>query len=103
MPNDAVLQSFNIAFSSIQQGSLDLVSARSQGGPRKLPFVGVVIQKNFKAKLLRYLEGSYNRTARALFPDFPGFREFGLPTGSHEPSAAIDVVESGPGSAAVTS
>ncbi len=53
-----------------------LSGARSRGGPPKLPFVAVIIERQLKAKLLRYLEGTYNRSARVLFPDYAGFGEF---------------------------
>ncbi len=91
--DDSVFQSISVPFTPLEAGSLDLVSARPRGGARKLPFAGIVIKRALKARLLRHLEGSYNRTARELFPDYPGFREFGLPTGSREPSAAVESIE----------
>ncbi|GAB3155434.1 hypothetical protein GCM10027058_27750 [Microbacterium neimengense] len=47
------------------------------GRPRHLPFVAIIISANLKDKLLRYLEGTYNRSARVLFPDYQGYAAFG--------------------------
>lgn len=47
------------------------------GGPKTLPFVAVIISANLKPKLLKYLEGTYNRSARVLFPDYEGYKAFG--------------------------
>lgn len=47
------------------------------GGPKILPFVAIIISANLKAKLLKYLEGTYNRSARVLFPDYEGYKAFG--------------------------
>jgi hypothetical protein len=44
----------------------------------RLPFVAVAIPARFKFRILQRLENSYNRRASVLFPDFSGFREFGL-------------------------
>jgi hypothetical protein len=49
---------------------------RGRGNPANVPFVAVIIKANLKRKLLRYLDGTYNRSAKVLFPDFAGFREF---------------------------
>lgn len=53
-----------------------LTAARVRGAPQRLPFVAIIIKANLKAKLLAYLENTYNRSARVLFPDFAGYREF---------------------------
>ncbi|MFI8634279.1 FRG domain-containing protein [Microbacterium sp. NPDC077663] len=49
---------------------------RQRGRPKDVPFVAVIIKAGLKAKLLRYLENTYNRSARVLFPDYAGFLEF---------------------------
>jgi hypothetical protein len=54
-----------------------LLAERGRGRPSALPYVAVVIKAGLKKKLLRYLEGTYNRSARVLFPDYAGFRDFG--------------------------
>lgn len=54
-----------------------LIEERGVGAPGNIPFVAIIISSAIKAKLLRYLEGSYNRTARVLFPDYAGFLQFG--------------------------
>lgn len=54
-----------------------LMEPRGTGAPRSLPFVAMVIPSGFKARLRKYLEGSYNRSARVLFPDYEGYRQFG--------------------------
>ena len=64
-----------------QRGNPDELAARlganrQRGHPTALPFVAVIINAGLKAKLLRYLEDTYNRTARVLFPDYAGFLEF---------------------------
>lgn len=56
-----------------------LTEDRKRGGPKPLPFVAVIIGAGLKSKLLAYLDGSYNRRAQTLFPDYQGFRDFGLP------------------------
>ena len=42
----------------------------------QLPFVAILVPGQLKNRILQRLENSYNRTARVLFPDFSGFREF---------------------------
>jgi hypothetical protein len=71
-------QSLSIAFHKGHPSDLrqSLLGERSRGGPRKLPFVAIVIAPKLKNKLLMYLERTYNRSARVLFPDYSGFREF---------------------------
>jgi len=54
-----------------------LTEERQRGRPSALPFVAVIIRANLKPKLLRYLESTYNRSARVLFPDYAGFLEYG--------------------------
>jgi hypothetical protein len=54
-----------------------LVAERGRGGPGAMPYVAVVIRSDLKKKLLQYLEGTFNRSARVLFPDYAGFRDFG--------------------------
>ncbi|WP_292708578.1 FRG domain-containing protein [Microbacterium sp. 67-17] len=58
----------------VLQGAL--LNERNAGRPPKVPFVAVIVSSPLKTKLLRYLEGTYNRSARTLFPDFAGFKEF---------------------------
>ncbi|SMQ58021.1 FRG domain-containing protein [Plantibacter sp. VKM Ac-1784] len=53
-----------------------LVAERQRGHPSAMPFVAVIIKAGLKRKLLRYLENTYNRTAKVLFPDYGGFLEF---------------------------
>jgi hypothetical protein len=57
----------------------DLSGPRLRGAPRAVPFVAVGIRSQLKSQLLRSLEGTYNRHARVLFPDFAGFRELDRP------------------------
>jgi hypothetical protein len=54
-----------------------LAEDRPRGKPADIPFVAVIIRSDLKAKLLRYLEATYNRTARVLFPDYTGFLDYG--------------------------
>ncbi|WP_279070901.1 FRG domain-containing protein [Microbacterium lacticum] len=90
-----VFRSFSVPFEPLPQGTLEFDGERGRGAPRRLPFVAVLIKSSLKSKLLRYLDGSYDRSARTLFPDFPGFREFGTAVGGGEPSAAVEIVDSG--------
>lgn len=53
-----------------------LTAEQVRGGPQRLPFVAVIIKAGLKAKLLAYLENTYNRSAKVLFPDFAGYAEF---------------------------
>ncbi len=80
-----VFPSIDIRFVS-RRMPLDLLAPRTVGQPEKLPFVAIVVPSQMKSKLLTHLDGTYNKSARTLFPDFSGFREFGVPSGSHEPS-----------------
>lgn len=50
-------------------------SERSQGAPMRLPFVALIVPARVKAQMRRYLESTYNRTRRVLFPDVAGFAE----------------------------
>jgi hypothetical protein len=54
-----------------------LLAERGRGGPGAMPYMAVVIRSDLKKKLLSYLEGTFNRSARVLFPDYAGFRGFG--------------------------
>lgn len=53
-----------------------LSADRQRGHPSSLPFVAVIIKAGLKKKLLRYLENTYNRSAKILFPDYAGLLEF---------------------------
>lgn len=53
-----------------------LTAERVRGAPQRLPFVAVIINAGLKSKLLKYLENTYSRSPRVLFPDFAGYREF---------------------------
>jgi hypothetical protein len=61
-----------------------LSAERGRGAPRTIPFVALVIRADLKVPLLRYLEGTYNRSARVLFPDWAGLKEFGQNVGERE-------------------
>ena len=67
---------------------LDFTRPRGQGQPVRLPFVAIIIKASLKAQLRTYLKTTFNRSARTLFPDFPGFRTFGTQFGSKEPEDA---------------
>lgn len=41
-----------------------------------IPFIAVKVKSHLKPRIRRILENSYNRSARVLFPDFAGFRDF---------------------------
>jgi hypothetical protein len=47
---------------------------RTSGRPPYMPFVAVIIKSRLKKRLLKILEGTYNRTSRVLFPDYDGYR-----------------------------
>lgn len=53
------------------------MNERGVGEPGGLLFVAIVIKSTLKLKLPRYLDETYNRSARVLFPDYAGFLEFG--------------------------
>lgn len=53
-----------------------LLSERGRGAPGLLPYVAVIINPGLKQKLLRYLENTYNRRPRVLFPDYAGFKDY---------------------------
>lgn len=54
-----------------------LTGTRTQGLPRRMPFVAILVPAGMKQQLRDYLRLTYSRTAKALFPDYTGFREFG--------------------------
>ena len=54
-----------------------LLDERGRGAPGALPYVAVLIKSSLKGKLLRYLENTYNRRPRVLFPDYAGFKDYG--------------------------
>lgn len=83
-----VFPSLNIDFANRTDG-LDLVSPRTQGRPEKLPFVVILVPAELKKRLLSHLDATYDKSARTLFPDFSGYREFGVAAGSREPSKAV--------------
>jgi hypothetical protein len=53
-----------------------LTADRVRGGPSRLPFVAVIINASLKTKLRAYLENTFNRSAKVLFPDFAGYADF---------------------------
>ena len=52
--------------------SLFAPEERRAGRPPQLPFVVLLVPTPVKARMLRHLEGTYNRSQRMLFPDLPG-------------------------------
>ncbi|MFJ6428897.1 FRG domain-containing protein [Microbacterium maritypicum] len=54
-----------------------LTGDRKRGLPRMLPFVAIFITAAVKKQLRTYLRLTYSRTAKTLFPDYAGFRDFG--------------------------
>lgn len=86
-PGD-VFPSLDIGFSN-RPGVLDLLSPRTKGRPETLPFVAIVVPARLKKRLFSHLDATYDKSARTLFPDFSGFREFGIDAGSGEPSRAV--------------
>lgn len=73
-----------------------LMEPRGTGAPRSIPFVAMIIPAGVKSRLLKYLQGSYNRSARVLFPDYEGYRQFGSHAARRMQSAsAADLVMGG--------
>jgi hypothetical protein len=64
------------------QLSVRLLAERKRGAPGSLPFVAVIISASLKAKLLGYLETTYDRRAQVLFPDYEGFRSYSSALGA---------------------
>lgn len=54
-----------------------LTKQRTQGLPKHMPFVAILVRSGVKRQLRDYLRLTYSRTAKALFPDYTGFRDFG--------------------------
>lgn len=54
-----------------------LTEDKERGLPKTLPFVAIFIKSSVKKQLRTYLRLTYSRTAKTLFPDYQGFREFG--------------------------
>ncbi|MEU2205171.1 FRG domain-containing protein [Microbacterium oleivorans] len=54
-----------------------LTGERTQGLPRRMPFVAILVPARMKTQLRDYLRLTYSRTAKALFPDYTGFRDHG--------------------------
>ena len=74
-----VFPSLNVAWKQGDPVLLEkrLTTPRSVGAPGTIPFVAMFINAGLKQKLRQYLAGTYNRSARTLFPDYEGFRAFG--------------------------
>lgn len=72
-------ESIDVRWPPIDQAELEarLTLPRTVGAPRSLPFVAVIITAGLKTSLLKYLAGTYNRSARVLFPDYLGYFEHG--------------------------
>lgn len=66
----------------------DLTDARGRGLPSRLPFVAIIVKAGIKRQLREYLDKTFSKSARTLFPDFPGFRAFGTDFSSNEPEDA---------------
>ena len=90
IPSDPspVFPSIQIPYKS-RSKPVELLTARGQGQPEKFPFVAIVVPSRLKKRLLSHLDGTYNKSARTLFPDFSGFREFAAPGSSNDPSKAV--------------
>jgi hypothetical protein len=86
-PTD-VFTSLDVPFTP-RSTALDLLADRAGGRPESLPFVAIIVKSHLKRKLLQYLDGTYNKSARTLFPDYAGFREFESKVGTSEPSGAV--------------
>jgi hypothetical protein len=71
--------SLRLAYSMGDQDALTkaLATERDPGRPRHLPFVAIHVRAGVKSRLLKYLEGTYNRSARTLFPDYSGMHDHG--------------------------
>ncbi|PSL37465.1 FRG domain-containing protein [Labedella gwakjiensis] len=71
--------SIRVTWKRIDQEQLErrLAEPRGAGAPAALPFVAILINAQLKVKLRKYLEGTYNRSARVLFPDYEGYRQYG--------------------------
>lgn len=54
-----------------------LTEDKERGLPKTLPFVAIFIKASVKKQLRTYLRLTYSRTAKTLFPDYSGFRNFG--------------------------
>lgn len=54
-----------------------LTGGRTQGLPRRMPFVAILVPAGMKTQLREYLRLTYSRTAKALFPDYTGFKDHG--------------------------
>lgn len=54
-----------------------LTGDKKRGLPPTLPFVAIFITARVKKQLRTYLRRTYSRTAKTLFPDYAGFRDFG--------------------------
>lgn len=54
-----------------------LSEQRTQGLPKSMPFVAILVPARVKRQLRDYLRLTYSRTAKTLFPDHTGFRDFG--------------------------
>ncbi|MEF3403949.1 FRG domain-containing protein [Agromyces sp. CCNWLW203] len=54
-----------------------LMKSRTVGLPKHMPFVAILVPSGVKKQLRDYLRLTYSRTAKGLFPDYTGFRDFG--------------------------
>ncbi len=67
---------------TIPKGDIDdvarlLMDQRTQGLPKKMPFVAILVRSKVKEQLRTYLKFTYSRTAKSLFPDYSGFKDHG--------------------------
>lgn len=69
--------SLNIPHGDAETVRTLLTGERTQGLPRQMPFVAILVPSRIKAQLREYLRLTYSRTAKALFPDYTGFRDHG--------------------------
>lgn len=72
-------RSLHIPFAEGPQDQLERVLLQSIDATHSLqmPFVAVIVKHSLKRRILRSLEGSFNRTPRVLFPDVGGFLQYG--------------------------
>lgn len=79
LTSSSPLDSLNI---TIPKGDIDdvarlLMDQRTQGLPKKMPFVAILVPSKVKEQLRTYLKYTYSRTAKSLFPDYSGFKDHG--------------------------
>jgi hypothetical protein len=76
--SDSPFPSLGIEYGAAPHGFRASLNGPSPTPLPRFPFIALRVRDEWKVRLLRILENSYNRRASVLFPDWTGFRDLSI-------------------------